>query len=504
MYRRRQRPAKRQKTIIDNVHDQEDDTTAVGVVQFAYEGKPKKTIPAGISHVTTSEAVEKIITECFRNCQTLRHLSIGRSVRAIDMGAFKGCANLTKVEFQEGLRCIRGQAFRKCTSLLEVDLPKTVTSIGMDAFEGCFSLKSARCHEQGSLDTIGDCAFMNCSSLADVTLPQKMDYIGAEVFKNCTSLTAVAVPKYDYIRPGTFRGCTSLFGVEIQQIDELRIEGSIFKGCTNLINVWVPNWKQGWDSFVGCEKMLINGKNRNERYENLVRRIRDRYTYLPVHKVCYYSSRATVEELMEVLGTDENASNAEYLQDCFGLTPFHVIATAANPRIDLFQCLVDHYPIEVLERKDTHGQMMMQYLLKHTSSHAMPFVKMVLQKLVMDKLNMRHLGQSKEAELLRRFESIQSDDDFETKCQRFDSFKKYARYCVMIEATSLIELALWKIQMSLMRKEDLETDYTIRKDCRCQCGADVVIGNVFGYLCKSRSDLFSHGNDERYSITAVC
>ena len=142
--------------------------------------------------------------------------------------------------------------------------------------------------------------------------------------------------------------------------------------------------------------------------------------------------------------------------------------------------------------------------MKHSSSHAVPLVKIAIQKLVMDKLNVRRLGKSKETELLSRFESIRSDNDTETRCKVVHSFKKYARYCVMFETTSLIELVLWKMQMYRMQKADLEADDTIRKNCRYQCGADIVIGNVFGYLCKSRSDLFSAGNDERYSMTAVC
>ncbi|CAJ1957558.1 unnamed protein product [Cylindrotheca closterium] len=494
-----QHVAKRQKT-----------TENVPIVNFVYKGRPKINIPAGVSHVTTSQRVRKIKEEYFLYCRTLRFLSIGQSVQEIERSAFQGCTYLTTVELQEGIKIISSGAFRGCTSLLEIDVPKTVETIERDGFQGCAALKHVRCHyDEGLLDDIGDRAFMNCSSLVDVTLPQEVTYFGEEVFKNCTSLCAVAWPECEHIPSDTFKGCTSLVGVEIPVIDGLYIAESAFTGCAHLINIWVPAYYSrpsdlfSFFIFLSCERMMIPGEDGQDRFVNRLQRIRDRYTNLPVHMVCYYSSLATVEELVEVFNT-ENALKEENIQDCHGLTPFHVVAASANLRIDLFQCLVDHYPIEVLERKDKNGQMMMEYLIEHKSSHAVPLVKLAIQKLAMDRFNMQRLGQSKEAELLRRFELIRSDNDTVTRMEHFDSFKKFARYCVMTATTSLIELALWKMKMNRGQKEDLEADDTSRTDCRCQCGADIVIGNVFGYLCKSRSDLFSDGHDERYSTSAVC
>mmetsp|Transcript_9516 Transcript_9516/g.22411 ORF Transcript_9516/g.22411 Transcript_9516/m.22411 type:complete len:376 (+) Transcript_9516:118-1245(+) len=366
--------AKRQKT---DHHEERS------VVEFVYKGQSKINIPAGVSHVTTSP---KIKEEYFLCCKPLRFLSIGKSVQSIDMSAFEGCTYLAKVELQEGLKTITRGAFRRCSSLVEIDLPKTLETIGRGVFEGCGSLKHVRCHKkEGLLKTIGDRALMNCSSLVNVAMPQELTYIGSEAFKNCTSLmSAVALPnKSRTIRSETFSGCINLLGIEIPATtDGFVIEQAAFAGCQNLTNIWIPpsaaasndddDDDVAANAFDGCEKMMI------QQGENIVERLRDRYTNLPVHKACYNSSRTTVEELMEVLGAEKNNDN---LEDCFGLTPFHVVAASANPRIGILQCLLDHYPVEVLKRTNRNGQQMMEYLLNHTSSDVAPLINIVTRKL---------------------------------------------------------------------------------------------------------------------------
>lgn len=163
--------------------------------------------------------------------------------------------------------------------------------------------------------------------------------------------------------------------------------------------------------------------------ENMVKRLCDRYSNLPVHKLCYHSSRTTVEELKKVLDAEKNAiKEGQNLVDCFGLTPFHIVAASANPRPDLFQCLLDDYPQTVLDHKNKGDQTMCEYLLENSSSTASQLIRLVLQKYVLEALNTQRLGKSRKAELFRRFEAIQSDDDIETRRHRVASFTKYSRY----------------------------------------------------------------------------
>lgn len=61
-----------------------------------------------------------------------------------------------------------------------------------------------------------------------------------------------------------------------------------------------------------------------------------------------------------------------------------------------------------------------------------------------------------------------------------------------MEVTSLLELVLWKQKMQKEKEEVAQNSNdddstSFREDCRCQCGSDIVIGNVFGYLVEPGS-----------------
>ena len=60
-------------------------------------------------------------------------------------------------------------------------------------------------------------------------------------------------------------------------------------------------------------------------------------------------------------------------------------------------------------------------------------------------------------------------------------------------ATSMIELALWKMKMEAMRQSDqsneqdtcAKDELDFRSNCRVRCGAEVVISNVLPFLMMS-------------------
>jgi len=49
-------------------------------------------------------------------------------------------------------------------------------------------------------------------------------------------------------------------------------------------------------------------------------------------------------------------------------------------------CLLDSYPIEILEETDNHGRTMVDYLLAHTSSRSIPLLKKILQRAILDRM----------------------------------------------------------------------------------------------------------------------
>lgn len=85
-----------------------------------------------------------------------------------------------------GLTSIGRYAFRECSSLKSVTIPNSVTSIGGDAFAYCTRLTSVTIPY--SVTSIGSGAFYGCSRLTSVTIGNSVTSIGGYAFADCGSL----------------------------------------------------------------------------------------------------------------------------------------------------------------------------------------------------------------------------------------------------------------------------------------------------------------------------
>ena len=86
---------------------------------------------------------------------------------------------------------IKNAAFRDCTSLKSITLPSTLTVIDSNAFEGCTSLTSITL--PSSVGYIASNAFEGCTSLTQITLPAETNTIGWETFQGCDNLASIAL-----------------------------------------------------------------------------------------------------------------------------------------------------------------------------------------------------------------------------------------------------------------------------------------------------------------------
>ena len=86
--------------------------------------------------------VTKINQYAFRNCDSLKSVTIGDGVKSIGEWAFYNCFNLTSVVIPDSVESIGEYAFYNCFNLTSVTMPDSVTSIGEYAFSGCISLTS--------------------------------------------------------------------------------------------------------------------------------------------------------------------------------------------------------------------------------------------------------------------------------------------------------------------------------------------------------------------------
>ena len=89
----------------------------------------------------------------------------------------------------DGKNNIGYMEFANCDSLKTVSIPKTVTAIGVCAFFECDSLKNVKIAE--GVSEIGRSAFYGCSNLKSVTIPKTVMKIDDYAFASCSELTTV-------------------------------------------------------------------------------------------------------------------------------------------------------------------------------------------------------------------------------------------------------------------------------------------------------------------------
>lgn len=99
---------------------------------------------------------------------------------------------VTSVVFKENIAItnIGENAFRECSSLKTISIPESVKNIGEYAFSYCENLGTVTFEGKSKLESIVSSAFTDCSSLTTITIPKSVISIGPLAFSSCSSLTS--------------------------------------------------------------------------------------------------------------------------------------------------------------------------------------------------------------------------------------------------------------------------------------------------------------------------
>ncbi|CAJ1963466.1 unnamed protein product [Cylindrotheca closterium] len=322
-------------------------------------------------HFAEDGLLTAIGIEAFSCCESLSEVSIPSSVETIGRFAFARCQSLARVVLQEGLKAIDIGAFMECVKLEKVDIPKTLEVLGSSAFLRCMALQEVNI-EEGSLRVIGHRAFGRCFKLQTIRIPSTVErvesetftlceslrmmkfqnglrYLGDSSFHGCQNLQAVALPKsVTVICRFAFQECRKLVSVELGDGPlTMTIYGDAFRDCTSLINIClpsesrntqpIPDYVQSGDVDVNSFRYCTALENQYDDTE-IPLAITSRFENFPVHKRCYYATVTSANELAQEIALAMQVSHKntlDHVVDPFGMTPFHILLSGANCRLDL-------------------------------------------------------------------------------------------------------------------------------------------------------------------------
>ena len=191
----------------------------------------------------------------------------GLPVEKIDSDVFMNCDSLKRVKLPASLEQIRDRAFEGCTNLKEIDIPESVSIIFPNAFTDCISLEKVVFHDNNGymLSEDGESipfrleimwgAFSGCSSLNELLFPQHIGYLGGYLFEG-TGIEEITIPKKGIYcdQGGPFEG-SEIRKIIFEDGSEEIYEGSI-RNC-NVEEVIIPNSVRTIqeDAFKNCDDL---------------------------------------------------------------------------------------------------------------------------------------------------------------------------------------------------------------------------------------------------------
>lgn len=231
--------------------------------------------------------LKSIPAYAFKDCSSLRSVTIASAVGTIGEGAFDGTAWLsaakdafvtvngrlvdyngtaTTVTVPDGVTTVGAEAFRGNTAITSVVLPDSVTAIEAGAFAGCTALSSITIGE--NVANIGIGAFVGTTWLSAQT-SEFVTINGTVIAYNGTQ-TEVSLPdSVKTILPDAFAGNTSLTSLTVN--GDVTVVDNAFSGCSSLTTVDGTEYfvKVGLGAFDGTPYgdsllaggyLVVNGK----------------------------------------------------------------------------------------------------------------------------------------------------------------------------------------------------------------------------------------------------
>jgi hypothetical protein len=428
-----------------------------------------------LTDVELSDALETLDAGAFMYCSALYSIKIPPRITIICNETFFGCTSLKIAVLNEGIRRIDEDAFGECSTLFGITIPSTVTSINENAFKGSTLLRNVYISPTSNLtQEIFEQSF---GILND---HYTLDEISVSLDEMRRRFDELPLHRYSYDYH-SFHEDQRLDGLK-QQVARLPAHG-LQQDCLGMTPLHILACSSG-EHRVEVYKFMI------EKYPNALL-IKDRWDDIPLDYALY--AEASMEVLhflfkthrqmwgilpfnfgreIEILSQDEGIS-AEFLRNVIQAQRIHF----PDLRVDW------HYIV---------NEIITNYL------HNMPSDVGKFRVLVEASVSSRYICMSEEhrsivdarvCEIRKEIMSIVEDNQFNVDLvsqyneEIRDLVTNYAQLHIkhLLEATTILELALWKAIIFRLRDTNQElTPGECRADAsRC---AEVVIKLVLTFL----------------------
>ncbi|CAJ1962115.1 unnamed protein product [Cylindrotheca closterium] len=441
-----------------------------------------------VDDVHLREGLKTIGANAFGVCSSLSKIRIPSTVETMGKLAFADCFELKEVVYDSDskLNKLEGRMFSGCISLTDINLPPSIQEIGMEAFIGCRKLKSMDLPKQ--LAIIRDSAFQNCIKLQVVQLHHRLTIIEDRAFIDCHSLLKIEIP----FTVEAIGICAFSVSVELQPDSDVAIEDRAFACNDGLCNFSSEDSPGARISVCALSQSTVEDSDEDGEDDN-PEFWKSRYRGYLVHSMCYHASTTNALQLRRAIALwkpplcDDDGPDVQFRKhaiDQCGMTPFHVLLSAAKRRRDLLEVLLEEYPLHMLGWKNTLGRRPLNSLIGNWTGEAKEMMKIAVQKWMIDRMATwglqvwRENISSRLNKLLKTGESKHPMLRFPILDGIYDQFYHFER----MEATSFLELWLWKMEIRSTSRKECKRILLDRGSSRHRCGATFVIPTVITYL----------------------
>ncbi len=196
-------------------------------------------IPAEITWEGKKYPVTELGNSCFKDCQSLKSITIPSSVTRLGSSCFWNCASLTSITIPSSVTSIGDWCFWGCYNLTSITIPSSVTSLGENCFDGCYKLTSITI--PSSVTSLGEKCFNCCTKLTSITIPSTVTTLPDWCFSGCVSLKSITIPSsVTSLGRWCFSYCQSLTSITIPS-SVTSIGDYCFVNCSGLTSMYIKS-----------------------------------------------------------------------------------------------------------------------------------------------------------------------------------------------------------------------------------------------------------------------